>query len=182
MLKIIQDISSTRYYGVVTDTPSWSLVIPPMYEQIFPHPPGFSCRHPKKDLWDAYSLDGTLILRDCQNILFLDNDYILFSMPNNKCYVVNYMKGKVVGNMHFESALIFIGNATEATEFDSSTDIFDIIVHTDYSTVGAHIEDWLCVKVNGSWGILDVANNTIKESFTHKGFTHKLGKDITEIF
>ena len=181
MLKIVRDLSSRHLYGVVSDKPTWRVVIPVIYEQIIQHKFGFSCKLPNNDTWEAYTVDGIPVLRNCKNVLFLANDYLLFGAPNDKCYIMNIKSRTAIANMAFDAVLVFIGDSNEATEFDSKTDVFDLVLRTTYSLEGAHIESSLCAKSNGLWGIIDVNSNTITTDFTHSKLIQKSGNRITVI-
>ena len=181
MITIVQETLNHRCYGVVSDTPTWRVVIPVMYEKIIPHKYGYSCRLPGESTWEAYTTDGTPLLKNCKNLLFLADDYLLFGAPNDKCFIFNHKTKTVVGNKPFDAVMVFIGDSDEATEFNSTSDVFDICLKTLYAFDGAHIESSVCVKSDGLWGVIDTKSNRITTDFTHKRIIHKAGNDITVI-
>lgn len=165
----------------VMDSESMKIIIYPDYEHIVIHKYGFSCKVPDEDSLDVYSINGTLLMKNCKKVLFLDDDILLLIGFNNMCYVFNISTKKFLLNQGFEAVLVFLGDSTEATQFDASSNMFDIYVNTTYLFNGAHIESLLCVKTNGLWKVLDIRTKEFIPDFTCNKLSHHAGNKISKI-
>lgn len=176
MLIVVQSIHNKRF-GFVDDT-TRKVVVPLNYQNIIIQKGGIITQQPENGLWTAYSMNGVGYFKNCKNILFLDNNLMLFSGNNNLCYIYNCTTKTYLTNIAFESLLVFIESSIHAIPFSSVTNISKTIATTDYNQFGAHFESLLFGKINGNWGIINIENGSIVANFIYKTMVHCAGKQI----
>lgn len=176
MLIVVQSIHNKRL-GVVDDK-TQKVIVPINYQNIIIQKGGIIAQQPENGLWTAFSMGSVPYIKNCKNILFLENNLMLISGNNNMCYIYNCTTKSYLTNIAFEAVLVFIGSSKQAIPFSSVTNIANIISTTDYNKFGAHFESLLCGRINGNWGIINIDNGSVFANFIYKTMVHCTGKQI----
>ena len=169
-------------YGVVDDSTN-SIIIPIIHKKIVFQKGGIVAQT-DNNLWTAYLPTGKPLLNGV-NILFLNSNLLLVSTLNNACFIYNYTSGTYLCNIPFESILVFIGNNQQAIIYNSTANIYSLLNTPDYIRYGAHLENLVCAKLNGKWGIINIQTGVIHANFVYKSITqctnnHIVAKDFND--
>lgn len=131
-------------------------------------------------LCNAYSNDGTCVVKRGFNLFFLANNLILISDRKN-CYIFNYETGKLVSSQKFKSVLFFCGSNIQAQPYTPARDLSSLLENTDYLKYGAHLENLICAKTETGWGVLNASEKKNFSEFCYKVIVHCKGFNISAI-
>lgn len=144
-----------KKYGGIDDQTK-KIVIPFEYSDIEIQADGLVVTSENGDC-GCYTLDGKIIYSPCKitNIIFLKDDLLLFTIPEENTVAITTFSGKPLLSMKFEAILFFCGINFLAIEYSISRDILDLLVENFFYTIGASVSARICVCSNGLWGVFD---------------------------
>lgn len=155
MLISVQSLMGSRQIGVV-ETDTKKLVVPLAYSAVSFQKNGIIAHYPG-GLSDVYQFDGKLILSKAINPLLLEDDFIIASSKDNKCYIFKCKNGitSLVGKSGFDSIYIFVGSNSEPTMYSNGTNLATILNRADYLENGISFDRYICATRNGYWGVIN---------------------------
>ena len=175
-IEIIRTMTAPYRYGVLktsSDNPAGKIIVPVNYNFINLQANGIVAKNPD-NTEDGFLYDGTPVLKNSTNILFLQENFALASDPKTqKLYLFTPHTTKLICPYGFESILIFRDTNHQATEFNSSTNMSTFTAKTK-----AFVENLICIKYDGLWGVFNIAKQQMHSEFEHKVIVQCRGGNI----
>lgn len=168
MLTSVQSLQKPFRKGVVENSVGGKVIVPLNYTEIVYQKYGISAIN-EDGTEDGYLYTGTPVIQSGKKILFLKNHLMVITNPkNNRCYIFNHETGTLACEYEFESILFFYGSETQAIPYNSKTDLRKMFLKSDYSKNGAYLENLVCAKFSGKWGVYNLEKHCIHSHFIHK--------------
>lgn len=165
MLNSIQSLQ-TRLVGAV-DTNTNKVIVPISYNAVYFQKYGITaCK--KDGMFDVYLLDGTNIINNALNPLFLADNLILIASASKTCFIYDYKKKKPVYNANFDSVLFFMGSKPQAIQYTPVTNFSPYFTNPDYLEHGAHLEKLVCARHKNKWGVINRLTSKLYCDFKYK--------------
>ena len=173
MLTSVQGLMGNRQIGVV-DTDTNKLVVPLSYSAITFQKYGIIAHYPG-GLSDVYHFDGTLVLSKALNPLLLDDNFIIASNNNGKCYIFKSKNGstKLFNKSGFDSISFFFGSNSDPKMYNSAVNFTPFFTSADYLNNGACFDRYICVTLNGYWGVIHRDTGKVAVNFNAKEIIHR---------
>ena len=168
MLISVQSLQKPYRKGVVENSVGGKVIVPMNYDDIVYQKYGISAINPD-GTEDGFLYTGSQVMQSGKKILFLKNHILVFTNPkNNHCYIFNYDTGTLACEYEFEAVLFFCGSGNQAIQYNSKTDLRKMFLSPDYSKNGAYLENLVCGKHSGKWGVYNLEKHCIHSPFIHK--------------
>lgn len=164
MLNSVRSLQTGRM-GVIDDS-TQKVIVPLAYKNIVFQKGGIVAEG-FDGFSTAYNTTGRRLMNKGKNILFLNNNLILTSSTNCKCYILDCTSNKFICNIPFDSILVFVGSKEQAEVYNYSRNFSNIFNSSDYLTHGAHLEDLVCAQLNQKWGVINMKTGGIHAKFIH---------------
>ncbi len=181
MLISVQSVQS-RSFGVVDIDPNTGNVkkniVPIRYQNVIFQKSGIIAQK-SVGIYDAYSFHGQGVFCDAINPIFLENNMILITSNQHKCYILDYVANKLVfSKSGFDSILFFMGSNPQAIEYPPKPNFLQYLSTIDYQKNGAHLENLVAVKRNGKWGVINLTTGTLHADFIYPVMVQCAGYQI----
>ena len=178
MLHIVTSHKTGRN-GVVDDI-NGKLIVPLDYSNIVLQKYGIVVEQ-GNSYSNAFSLTGTPLLRNGQNIVFLENNLIISSSTSGYCFILDCVKKNTLLKFPVDAVLFFYGSKNQAEIYEPTrTFTKDYFDNPDYLEFGAHVEDLICcrLKTTHKWGVFNAKNSKVFESFKHNALVQMSNSKI----
>lgn len=142
------------------------VIVPPMYENIFFFPEGILAEN--KAICSAYLYSGECIYQNANNILFVNNNYVVVS-HESYIYLFDYKLHRYILPCTAEEILIFKPDSEQAFSFTGNMKTYNLIAEQKASSFS--IEENLCFKNQGLWGVFNLKKNMFLADFSYVEIT-----------
>lgn len=178
MLTIVQTALGNRQVGVV-DTDAKTLIVPLAYSAIVFQKYGIVA-YTAGGYCDVFGLDGSPILQNAINPVLLDENFLIVSDSNKKCYIFRHVNGKTkpIQRSGFDGVTFFIGSKQDAVIYTSTTNFQGIFNTPDYLNHGASFDKYICAAKNNGWGIINRITGVVEHDFTAKTIIHRKNTEL----
>lgn len=138
------------------------VIVPPMYENLFFFKEGIIAEN--KGYSSAYLYSGETIYQNANNILFVNDNYVVTS-HENYLYLFDYKLHKYILPCTAEEILIFKSDSEQAFSFNGNMKTYELINEQKVSCFS--IEDNLCLKYQGLWGVFNLKSNMFSANIAY---------------